>query len=58
MKLSKALEEFLELQIIKGNSIETYNTYKKRIGYFISFCEDISLILIIKSSPNIIIKYS
>lgn len=41
MKLSKALEEFLELQIIKGNSIETYNTYKKRIGYFISFCEDI-----------------
>lgn len=40
MKLSNALHEFLLEQKIRGNSIQTYETYEKRVGYFIEFITD------------------
>lgn len=40
MKCNKALEKFLYYQRIKNNSLETYEYYKKRIGYFIDFIKN------------------
>lgn len=40
MKCHKALEKFLYYQKIKNNSFETYEYYKKRIGYFIDFIKN------------------
>lgn len=40
MIASKALEEFLINQQVKGNTKDTYIYYKKRIGYFVNFLKD------------------
>lgn len=40
MKLEDALNKFILDQELKGNSLETIMYYKKRIGYFIKFCNN------------------
>ena len=40
MLLSYILEKFLIFQQVKGNSYETVDYYKRRIGYFIEYCEN------------------
>ena len=40
MKSSVALDKFLINQEVIGNTQETIEYYKKRIGYFVSFIED------------------
>lgn len=43
MKLQDVLFEFLKFQEVKGNTVQTILYYKKRIGYFISFCNNKSI---------------
>ncbi len=40
MKLNSALHNFLLEQELKGNSLETIEYYRKRIGYFVSYCNN------------------
>ena len=40
IKCSVALDKFIDKQILKNNSQETIDYYKKRIGYFINFVKN------------------
>ncbi len=43
MKLSKALDKFIEYQLVCGHSDKTINYYKQTITYFINFTSDIDI---------------
>lgn len=46
MNLSSLLDQFLIFQEVKGNSKETISYYRKRISYFIDFCNNKNINLV------------